>query len=440
MLKVSLAEDPTGLRIAEWLKTHPPEGVTAVSVEALVLKARRLQGLVDQTAFPPGSIFEKLSQSAQRELLHRLEGLDTAILSADYSAQGSESKESIIEKSIKEIDQSVTAVCKAVETPILLDAHFSDDLGIEQASNDDVAIATGTEDALSLRRRLLDISAIPDGLELPRDALELPSYRDAAQSNTYFRIGTLKDKKILIESIPYQADFDNVDKKDFEMEIERIERMAALLCQQKTTRFHILPCVGYINEPLNQRFGFVFESPPEAGTNARPIALRQLYKLARMVPLGHRIRLAHELIIALENFHRVGWIHKNISSHSIMLLPRDPQLPRTPASVLVTSVEGSTQAEPVVFDLASPWLFGFDASRPEEDPSKLLEDHSLNNNIYRHPDRWGLPTLKFAKSHDLYSLVGDGPIPIDPFPSAHLTLFTRASFCRRLHSGKISSR
>ena len=32
LLKVSLAEDPTGLRIAEWLKTHPPDGVTAVSV------------------------------------------------------------------------------------------------------------------------------------------------------------------------------------------------------------------------------------------------------------------------------------------------------------------------------------------------------------------------------------------------------------------------
>ena len=425
MLKVSLAEDPTGLRIAEWLKTHPPEGVTAVSVEALVLKARRLQGLVDQTAFPPGSIFEKLSQSAQRELLHRLEGLDTAILSANYSAQGSESNGSVIAKSIKEIDQSVTAVCKAVETPILLDAPFPDDPGLEQASNDDVAIATGTEDALSLRRHLLNISAIPDDLELPRDALELPSYKYAAQSNTYFQIGTLKDKDILVESVPYQADFFDVGEKDAlpsEMEIERIERMTALLCQQKTARFHILPCVGYINEPLSRKFGFVFEIPPEAGTNARPIALRQLYKFAKIVPLGHRIRLAHELIIALENFHRVGWIHKNISSHSIMLLPRNPQLPQTPASVHVTGVEGSTQAEPVVFDLASPWLFGFDASRPEDGHSKLLEDHSLNNNIYRHPARWGRPALRFAKSHDLYALVGDGPISIDPHPSAHLTL------------------
>ncbi len=89
MLKVSLAEDPTGFRIADWLKTHSPEGVTAVTVEALILKARRLQGLVNQSAFPPGSTFGKLSESAQREVLHQLQGLDTVLYSADRFAQGS---------------------------------------------------------------------------------------------------------------------------------------------------------------------------------------------------------------------------------------------------------------------------------------------------------------------------------------------------------------
>ena len=71
MLKISLAEELTGLRIAEWLNAHPPDGVKAVSVEALILKARRFQGLVDHTVFPPGSMFGKLSEGAQRELLRR---------------------------------------------------------------------------------------------------------------------------------------------------------------------------------------------------------------------------------------------------------------------------------------------------------------------------------------------------------------------------------
>lgn len=128
------------------------------------------------------------------------------------------------------------------------------------------------------------------------------------------------------------------------------------------------------------------------------------------------------------------WCWKRFSalwSHGIILLPRNSQLSRTSTSVFVTNVESSAQTEPVVLNLALPWLVEFDASRLEEDPSKLLEDHSLNNNIYRHPDRWGLPTLKTAKSHDLYSLVSDGSISIHSPTSAHLTLLTRASFCWR---------
>lgn len=35
-----------------------------------------------------------------------------------------------------------------------------------------------------------------------------------------------------------------------------------------------------------------------------------------MVALGIRIRLTHELIASLEIFHRVGWVHKGISSHN----------------------------------------------------------------------------------------------------------------------------
>ena len=77
--------------------------------------------------------------------------------------------------------------------------------------------------SFSLRRRLLDISAIPDDLETPRVALELPSYTDAAQSNTCIQIGTVKDKDTLAESIAHQTDFNNVDEKDAlpsEVEIE----------------------------------------------------------------------------------------------------------------------------------------------------------------------------------------------------------------------------
>ncbi|KAG6368908.1 hypothetical protein INS49_003126 [Diaporthe citri] len=34
----------------------------------------------------------------------------------------------------------------------------------------------------------------------------------------------------------------------------------------------------------------------------------------------------------------------------------------------------------------------------------MLEDYSLDNNLYRHPDRWGNPRVKFEKMHDIYAL------------------------------------
>jgi len=167
MLTVSFAEDPTALRVADWLKTHAPKGVTAISVEALVLKARKLQGLVDRTAFPPGSIFSKLPQVAQSELLHQLQGLDTVIQAADDSAKSSTMHEGnpTIAKSMDAIDTSIAGVCKAVETPLLLDPQFSDRDGLDQADGDDGVAAVGAEDAFSLRRHLLGVSAIPEGVE-----------------------------------------------------------------------------------------------------------------------------------------------------------------------------------------------------------------------------------------------------------------------------------
>ena len=117
-------------------------------------------------------MFGKLSEGAQRELLRRLQGLDTVLQSAKNSAQSSlEPEVSVITDSIEAIHQSVNAVCKAIETPILLDTHFPEGTGQDRTEQHDLAMAVGAEDSLSLRRYLLSISAIPDNLKLPRDAL-----------------------------------------------------------------------------------------------------------------------------------------------------------------------------------------------------------------------------------------------------------------------------
>ena len=427
MLKVSLAEDPTALRIADWLKTHAPKGVTAVSVEALILKARKLQGLVDQTAFPPGSIFSKLPQVARSELLHQLQGLNTAIQAADDSAKNStvHKGNSVIAKSIDAIDTSVAGVCKAVETPLLLDPQFSHGGGLYQANDDDGVVAIGAEDAFSLRRHLLGVSAIPEGLKISRNLLNLKySSRDR------FRSGKLKDKVILVESFPYQS-YEEDDKDDNRSRYDvgsTIERMAAQLCQPKKEGFHILPCAGYINEPVHETFGFVFEPPPVYTTNLKPTTLRELYGMQRIIPLGDRFRLSYELVVALENFHRVGWVHKNFTSYNIVFFPPHSLSANPQAPSPVNNIEDC---------LTSPWIFGFDTARPEDAHSHQREDYSLSNNVYQHASRWGKPELKFAKFHDVYSLVSLVSFFHNRKKVSNLNLSRELCFWRS-HTGRIS--
>lgn len=420
LLKVSLAEDPTGSRIADWLKSYAPEGVTAVSVEALILKARRLQGLVNQSAFPPGSTFGRLSEGAKTEILRQLQGLNTVLYSADQlSAQTtvSSAEAPLAADSIQAIDQSVEAVCKAVEAPLLLDEPCAGIEEMDQASGDAAAIV-GAEEAMSLRRQILNIAVIPGHLELPRDVLHLPrNWKNSQGTIVYerFRSGTfgvgMNQLDILVESF-------EVEESD-DTDVEQIEKKAALLRQTKRASFHILPCIGYISEPLSHTFGFVFERPPDANGETKPVTLNELYKQSRLVPLGLRIRLAHELVAALENYHRVGWVHKAISSDNIIFLPRDPSAPVIPYCVRVDQAPTLVDQAPNIVHLASPWLFGFDDSRPDEDATNLRVDHSLGNNIYRHPDRWSIPRMRFTKAHDVYSLVSQpnpNLIPMKGYP------------------------
>ncbi|KAJ0312472.1 hypothetical protein COL516b_001556 [Colletotrichum fioriniae] len=49
-------------------------------------------------------------------------------------------------------------------------------------------------------------------------------------------------------------------------------------------------------------------------------------------------------------------------------------------------------------------LVGFEYSRQDSDFSDQFGESELKRNIYRHPERWGQPTKRFGKIHDIYAL------------------------------------
>ena len=55
-------------------------------------------------------------------------------------------------------------------------------------------------------------------------------------------------------------------------------------------------------------------------------------------------------------------------------------------------------------DYDEPWLVGFEYSREDPGFSENPRELEISKDIYRHPERWGQPTRRFDKSHDVYSL------------------------------------
>lgn len=293
-------------------------------------------------------------------------------------------------KIINDFEEKVSDVCSGIEGSILLDPGVD----LQEAVKDEVAMAAEAHDAITLRQALLNQSYVPDSAELPRESLKFTRFRGGG-SNDRFRYGQLAGKTVIVESFQYSvASSDTIEPSN--TTLSALKRMVDLLSRPKRASFHILPCVGYIQERHVRKFGIVFDMEKRSCEGERPTTLHHLYSSRPRVPLGDRISLAHALATALENFHRVGWVHKELRSEVILFFNK---LPSAQEQDLKPHV-----AVPDI-DLSQPWLCGFEGSRPEEEESKLQGDYSGETNAYRHPERWGQPTIRFEKSHDIYALV-----------------------------------
>lgn len=388
MFRASLTDDLTGRQIADWLKTAPPDSVTAVNIEAVVLRARRLQDNLSNEAFPPGSLLGKLPLAEQQKILKELQGLNTTMSATASLAQDPlmQSDEQSIGDAFQSINYRVSGLSDAVQTPVLLDLD-SKDLAIGP-TDQRIMDTTGTTEAISLRSFLIREQAITESLEL-----DFHSIRDL-DSSKRFGTSLLKSRQILAEFFNYFEDPETGEPYD--ETFEQLKKMAAILCHSKRPSYHILPCVGYIHDKFAHKFGLVFEPPLFSNLGKGPTMLHQIFDAEPVVPLGHRVRLAHALASALESFHRVGWVHKEIRSDNLAFMP-------------LATIPDSGIPEPQALagdvDLAAPWLFGFEYARAEAAGTRREEDHSIDNNLYRHPDRWGKPRVDFTKAHDVYSLV-----------------------------------
>jgi hypothetical protein len=143
-------------------------------------------------------------------------------------------------------------------------------------------------------------------------------------------------------------------------------------------QMHTLSCMGFIDDPLNKRSLIIYRSPQSHPWSSSPPSLHDLILRGPTgrPSIGSRFLTARALATTLLETHTSGWVHGNLSSRSVSMLPRS-----------LNDLE------------LSPFLVGWGVLQPLEATTYPLEP-----NLYRHHDRFGQPSREYANCHEIYSL------------------------------------
>ncbi|GJN73732.1 hypothetical protein PLICBS_007815 [Purpureocillium lilacinum] len=162
-----------------------------------------------------------------------------------------------------------------------------------------------------------------------------------------------------------------------------LERLVAMLnVDDRPSQFRVPLCAGYFDDEINQRFGLVYQVPGGMPQSAEIMPLSELLVQESQPSLQRRISLAIELVTSMYYLHAVNWLHKGLSSRSVIVL-----------------LQGGTP------DYSRPYISGFECSRPDEaDLTTTAGPDSQDWAVYVHPDYQGIEKKKYRKTFDMYSL------------------------------------
>ena len=227
--------------------------------------------------------------------------------------------------------------------------------------------------------------------ELSRPDLDLKNTVRCESHHNSYSLGKLQspneevETRVLIEWKEYGTHYVGAVGDEL---VVRVEALAELLHSAKdSSRFRALHCAGYFHDLLRHSFGLVHNFPAEVDSDSEPLTLAQVLfegKNIRTRPvLNDRFKLAYQLCVALFDFHKVGWLHKNLTAQSIIFF-RNPQCRSR--------------------SVHNPYVIGFNHSRPDE-ASAFSEGPNQDSAVfdYQHPE-YRSSRRRFRPEYDYYSL------------------------------------
>lgn len=200
---------------------------------------------------------------------------------------------------------------------------------------------------------------------------------------------TGKEQRVLVEWKHYEGHW----KKHGPELLERVAGIAQLLAAGKVSEdLCILYCSGFYHAPDMCALGLVFEFPPSE-SDLHLITLRKLFDhnlqggrsgKERKPMLGSRFKLAYDLAASILEFHKVGWLHRSISSSNIAFF-------------------ASSQLPTKLDFLEKPYIVNFVHSRPNEEDA-FTEGPQEGFKDYQHPVYLQNQGMRFRPEFDYYSI------------------------------------
>jgi len=166
-----------------------------------------------------------------------------------------------------------------------------------------------------------------------------------------------------------------------------IARLFNTVIDVERSGLRVLQCRGYYRDENPSSFGLVYEI---LGPKTIPITLRQLIKdtsreRSSRPDLGDLFELATKVVRCILEVHRIGWVHRSISSYNILFPP-----------------DSTSQIVP----LRSPYLIGFNHCREDAwlaFTQALNADLHINQLRYQHPEYVRM-AHGYRPEYDFYSV------------------------------------
>lgn len=155
-----MKDDPYGLQIATWLRTHRPELAEELDVDALIFSVRQLERsetLVAQHLAGNSGWLSSSFKAAIDAGVHRLSLMLTTISSFAAQSESSTAQTSaeseVAGRIVRDMAATMDQVCEKTKDALLLDVPESDsDSNLENTTVNAVAEIVGAKAALDLRQ------------------------------------------------------------------------------------------------------------------------------------------------------------------------------------------------------------------------------------------------------------------------------------------------